>query len=129
MTSTHSMTSDATIASRLDAAIARHEARDLDAAEQLYREILQADPNQVEALSLLGLILQDRGQLEEAIALLSRAIEIDPGFPEAHANLARGLSFRGDAEAAADAARRATELDPDLGEGWLQLGRALLDLN
>ncbi len=123
------MLSDADIASRLDAAIARHEARDLDAAEQLYREILQADPNQAEVLSLLGLILQDRGQVEEATALLSRAIEIAPEYPEAYANLARGLSFRRDSAGAVAAARRATELDPDLGEGWLQLGRALLDLN
>src|ERR1051326_622717 len=112
-----SMPSDATIASRLDAAIARHAARDLDGAEQLYRDIIQADPNQVEALSLMGLVLQDRGRIEEAIALLSRAVEIDPEFPEAHANLARGLSFRGDPAKAVIAARRATELDPDLGEG------------
>jgi tetratricopeptide (TPR) repeat protein len=112
----------------LDAAIVSHEARDLDRAERLYKQVLGVLPDHAEALNLLGLTLQDRGRSEEAHALISRAIEIDPEFPEAHANLARGLSFLGKAEPAAKAARRATELDPELGEGWLQLGRALLDL-
>jgi tetratricopeptide (TPR) repeat protein len=112
----------------LDAAIERHAARDLDAAERLYKAALEVQPDHPEALNLLGLLLQDRGQLDESIALISRAIEIDAEFPEAHANLARGLSFRGETEQAVAAARKATELDPDLGEGWLQLGRASLDL-
>ena len=109
----------------LDTAVASHQARDLDQAERLYRDILDADPGHAEALNLLGLVLQDRGDLDQSIALISRAIEIDPSFPDALANLARGFNFQGQPEKAAEAARKATELDPSLGEGWLQLGRAL----
>ncbi len=112
----------------LDAAIESHEARDLDTAERLYRDILSADPEHSETLNLLGLIQQDRGKVDESIALISRAIEIEPDFPEALANLARAFSFRGEPRNAADAAREATVRDPSLGEGWRQLGRALLDL-
>src|ERR1700730_11258350 len=114
--------------SLLDAAIVSHEARNLDRAESLYQDVLRTQPNHAEALSLLGLIQQDRGKPRESIALISRAIEIDPDLPDAHANLARGYSFLGESEKAANAARKATELDPTLGEGWLQLGRASLDL-
>jgi tetratricopeptide (TPR) repeat protein len=122
------MASDLDIESLLDMAIVSHEARDLDRAESLYRDVLRAQPDHPEAMNLLGLILQDRGRPEESVALISRALESDPEFPDALANLARGLNFLGQSERAADAARRATELDPVLGEGWLQLGRALLSL-
>ncbi len=116
------------IDARLDAAIASHEARDLDRAEQSYRDVLRIQPDHAEALNLLGLVLQDRGMVGESIALISRALEVDPDFPDALANLARGYSFQGKPEKAASAARKATELDPTLGEAWLQLGRASLDL-
>jgi tetratricopeptide (TPR) repeat protein len=121
-------TPDPDIDTQLDAAIASHEARDLNRAEILYRGVLSAQPDNAEAMNLLGVVLQDRGQPEASIALISRALEIDPDFPDALANLARGRNFLGQSEAAATTARRATEVDPDLGEGWLQLGRAELDL-
>jgi tetratricopeptide (TPR) repeat protein len=116
------------IDSLLDAAIVSHEARDLDHAENLYQEVLRAQPDNAEACSLLGLIQQDRGRPEESIVLISRAVEIDPDFADAHANLARGLNLLGKPDRAAEAARKAIELDPALGEGWLQLGHAQLEL-
>ncbi len=108
----------------LDTAIEAREARRPDEARHLCQDILRADPNHVEALNLLGVILQDDGLAKDSIPLLSRATEIDPGYPDAFANLARGFRFIGDAGKAVVAARKATELDPDLGEGWLQLGFA-----
>jgi len=112
----------------LEAAISSHEARDLDHAAELCRQILDADPDNAEALNLLGVVLQDRGQAEDSLPLIRRATEIDPDYPDAFANLARGLRFLGADEAAATAARRAIDLDPGLGEGWLQLGFASVTL-
>jgi tetratricopeptide (TPR) repeat protein len=112
----------------LEAAISSHEARDLDHAEQLCQEILDADPDHAEALNLMGVILQDGGQAEASIPLITRAAEIDPAYPDAFANLARGLRLLGEDEKAAAAARHATDLDPSLGEAWLQLGFALVTL-
>jgi tetratricopeptide (TPR) repeat protein len=122
------MTPKPDIESLLDTAILSHEARDLDRAEGLYKDVLRAQPDHPEALNLLGLILQDRGKPEDSITLITRALEAEPDFPDAYANLARGLNYLGRSGRAADAARRAIELDPALGEGWLQLGRALLNL-
>jgi tetratricopeptide (TPR) repeat protein len=112
----------------LEAAISSHEARDLDHAEQLCREILGVDPDHAEALNLMGVILQDRGLAAESIPLITRATEIDPAWPDAFANLARGLRLLGEDEKAIAAARHATDLDPGLGEAWLQLGFALVTL-
>ena len=122
------MSQSSVVDAELDAAIASHQARDLDRAEQLYRNVLRADPHHAEALSLLGVILQDRGAVDESIELISRALEVDPDYPDALANIARGFNLAGQPERASEAARKAAELDPSLGEAWLQLGRAAIDL-
>lgn len=112
----------------LDRAIEQHQAGDVAAAEAAYRAILQASPDEPDALNLLGLLLQDRGQLDDAIALIERALELDADFPEALTNLARAKHAIGAFEAALACASRAAELDPALAEAHHQYGRTLLDL-
>jgi tetratricopeptide (TPR) repeat protein len=111
----------------LDAAIADHEAGRKAAAEAGYRRILRHDPDHLDALNLLGLLLQDQGDLTGARALLQRAVARDPDFPEALTNLARVERLAGNASAAEAAARRAVALDDTLAEAHLQLGGALLE--
>jgi tetratricopeptide (TPR) repeat protein len=112
----------------LTAALALQQAGRLEEAEAAYRAILADDPDELDALNLLGLVLQDRGELIESIELLTSAIERDPDFPEALTNLARAQYAAGDVAAAADNARRATELDPELPEAFVQLCRAQIHL-
>ncbi len=109
---------------RLDRAIALHEAGRTKEAEALYNEILALEPDQADALNLLGLILQNRGDLDAAIGLADRALAADPDFPEALTNRARAYQASGRfAEAAADA-MRAMELDPELADAAVILCRA-----
>jgi tetratricopeptide (TPR) repeat protein len=110
-------------------ALAHHEAGQRDLAEAGYRAVLQHDPDEPDALNLLGLILQGRGDLDQSIALITRALDVQPDFPEALTNLARAQRLARAPAAAADAARRAIALDPDLAEAHLQLGGALMDLD
>lgn len=112
----------------LNAAIALHTARDLDGAEALYRQVLRADPDNAEALNLFGVILQDKGRLEESVELLGQVLRREPDYVEAVANLARGLNLMKQPDMARIASQRAIELDPDLADGWLQLGFARLAL-
>ncbi|HEY1930388.1 MAG TPA: sulfotransferase [Acetobacteraceae bacterium] len=112
----------------LDTAVACHQAGQHAEAEALYRQVLQADPDDLDALNLLGVLLQDRGDLAGSIALLSHAIELDPEFPEALTNLARAQCAAGDAEAAAANAALAVIFDAELAEAHQQHGRALLML-
>jgi tetratricopeptide (TPR) repeat protein len=122
------MSDDSDAERQLELALAHHEAGQVDLAEAGYRAILQQNPNEPDALNLLGVIAQDRGNLAESIALISRAVAIEPDFPEALTNLARAQHAAGDPNAAADAARHAVALDPELAEAHLQLGHALIDL-
>lgn len=112
----------------ITAAIAHHTAGQLDEAEALYRQILALEPEDPDALNLLGLVLQDRGDLAESISLLNRALLTDPDFPEALTNLARAQIASGNAAEAVASANRAVQADPELAEAFLQLGRASLEL-
>lgn len=114
--------------SDLFAAIAHHRAGRLDEAEAIYRSVLKQAPKQPDALNLLGVLTQERGQPARAVQLISQALRARRNFPEALTNLARAQRAAGDAEGAVASARRAASLAPDLVEAHIQLGRALLDL-
>lgn len=82
-------------AEALKTAIAHHQAGHLDQAEQLYRQILQQQPQQVDALSLLGVIACQRGKLEEGMVLYRQALALQPEHRQARENLNLALWKQG----------------------------------
>jgi tetratricopeptide (TPR) repeat protein len=51
-------------------------------AETVFRQMINADPTNAEALNYLGYMLAERGQrLDESVAFVQRALTIDPGNP------------------------------------------------
>ena len=52
----------------------------LHEAEQIYRQVLAVEPNQVEALILLGEIVEQQGNLDAAIACWRRVVELEAGL-------------------------------------------------
>jgi len=76
-------------------------------------EILNAQPNRVEALTLRGSALRQLNRTEEAKRDLARALDLDPNFPDAL--LERGMLRRGAGDAAGARAdwMRAIERAPD----------------
>jgi tetratricopeptide (TPR) repeat protein len=112
----------------LDKALALHAAGHLSEAESIYRQILNEFPDDLDALNLLGLVLQDQGDHAQSIAVLTHVLEIEPAFPEALANLARVQLAVGQPKVALEHACSAIAIDADLPEAHLQRGRALIDL-
>ena len=53
-----------------------HQAGNLQQAEAIYRQILQADPNHADAWHLLGVIAHQVGQHDMAIQYISQAIAL-----------------------------------------------------
>ena len=65
-----------------------HEAGQLAAAEALYKSILAADPDHIDALRSLGVLAHSTRDFDEAIELLRRVLSLDPSNAQAHVNLA-----------------------------------------
>jgi len=76
-------------------AIAHHQAGNFVAAEQLYRQILQQQPQNVDALSMMGVICCQRGNLEQGIAIYRQALTIRPEHRQTRENLNLALWKQG----------------------------------
>jgi Flp pilus assembly protein TadD len=116
-----------TLARALERAVKHHQAGELQQAEQLYREILQVDPNHIDALHLLGLIAHQFGRSDVAIDLISQAIRLKPDFAEAHNNLAIALKELGRLDQAVASYQQAVALKPDYVEAHSNLAVALVE--
>ena len=109
----------------LSAALVHHQAGRLTEAEAGYRELLGADPEQPDALHLLGVLAHQVGRHEDAVMLIGRAIALSPAFADFHANLANVLWTLGRAAAAEASCRRALALDDASPLAHNNLGNAL----
>jgi predicted O-linked N-acetylglucosamine transferase (SPINDLY family) len=107
------------------ASIAHHREGRWKQAETSYRDILALKPDLAEALSNLGIVLQQQGKLDEAISTYREAIGIKPSFPEAHSNLGNALQDQGRLDEAAVAHREAIRLKPDYAKAHSNLGNVL----
>ena len=106
-------------------AIQHHQAGRLQAAEQIYRGILAAEPHHAQAWHLLGFIAHQTGRHEVAVEHLLRAIALNGNEAAFHNTLGGAYyALRRVSEAAA-CYRRALELQPDYAEAHYNLGAAL----
>jgi len=101
------------VARILRAGLAHHRAGRLDRAEVQYRKILETDPENADALHLLGVVAHQSGRIGPALALVERALPALAELPEAHLNHANLLRDLGRIDEAADSYRRAIDLDHD----------------
>jgi predicted O-linked N-acetylglucosamine transferase (SPINDLY family) len=115
----------ASISVALQTALQHHQAGRLAQAADIYRRILAVEPDQPDALHLLGVILHQSGQHAEALDLLRRATTARPRSAVYHNSLGVALKDRGDLQAAAVSYRRAVELEPDYPDAQLNLARVL----
>ena len=112
----------------LQRAIAFQQRGNLVAAEQLYRAILDAEPDQFDALHLLGVIRLQQRRIEEAVGLIEAALRVRPNVVEARSNLAKGLALLGRDEKAVEQFDRALAIRPDDPGTLVDRGRVLARL-
>lgn len=115
-------------ASERDAALGLFRAGRLPEAEQAWRAILAREPDDAEALHMVGFILATTGRRAEGLALMDRSLEREPDHPGYLDNRAQVLAMENRlAEAARDLAR-AVQAAPRFVEGWLHLAQVGLRL-
>lgn len=96
----------------LQQAIQFHQAGFLEQAETEYKKALRAQPNNADVLNRLAMLMHQKGNSPEALALLSRAIAFK-AHPGIFLNKSIVLQAMGRKEEAAEACVQALKLNPD----------------
>jgi aspartate beta-hydroxylase len=90
-------------------------------AEVAFRRVLEADPDNIEALNVLGLSALRDGDIDRALALLKRAAAVDGGQALTHLHLGRAHAAAIELEAAEAAYMTALARQPALHAARLHL--------
>lgn len=126
--STSPIAGRAALASWFRLAVEAFERDDDRAAADHAQRILEADPDNVDAINLLGIIACRVGRYGVSNELLNRAIALRPNEAQFVMNLGNALREEGRLEAAIDAFGRALRLDPRLSDVHFNLGMAYAEL-
>ena len=117
----------ATISEALAIAVQHHQSGRLQAAAQIYRQILAVQPDHANALHLLGVTAAQSGNHAEAVQLIERAIQVQGNAAAFYSNLGGAYQALHRTSAAVAAYRRALELDPNFADAYSNLGLAYKD--
>ena len=99
-------------ANELGRAIRHHQAGELEAANAIYRRILDTDPNHPDALNLSGVIAHQAGNQESAIRLIEQAISVNGANASYYNNLGEAYRAFGRNQDAIEAYGRALRINP-----------------
>jgi tetratricopeptide (TPR) repeat protein len=116
-----------TIPEALAIAVGHHQAGRLQAAEQIYRQVLAADPNQPDAWHLLGIIADQVGKHATAVEHIAHAIRLAGDQAVFHQSLGDAYLALGRTADAVSCYQRALELKPDYAEAQRRLRDAIAD--
>jgi tetratricopeptide (TPR) repeat protein len=106
---------------QLAAALSHHQAGRLSEAEAIYRQVLAAEPENVDALHLLGVLARQAKRPAVAADLIRRAIDLNDKVADFHNNLGTALLDTGDMAGAMRAFMRALKLRPRYPDAMLNL--------
>lgn len=109
----------------LEAAVAHHSVGRLTDAVIIYRQVLDREPNNPDALNLMGVALSQCGQGKLGAQLIRNAIALRPTSPAFHGNLGNSLYEQGEYEPAIRACREAIRLQPNYTDAMNNLGNSL----
>ena len=102
-----------------------HRAGQLRQAERIYKRILKGQPDNADALHLLGVLSHQVGKNDVAVELITKAIQSNPTKAFFFTNLATVLHMQGRLDEAIASYNRALEIEPDLADAHCNLGNSL----
>jgi len=106
---------------------ARHQIEGrLPQAEHLFRQALEEQPDNPDALRLLGVLLVQKGEVDQGMELLQAAVSLKPDSVEALSGLGLAHAQKGELDQAEVCLRRALALTPQSAEAHNNLAQALV---
>ena len=85
------MIPDTIVGSDLQSAVSFHQSGQLKQAAVVCKQVLKTDPENSDALHLLGLVFHHSGQFTTAVKLIKRALKVSPNQPDFLFDLANAL--------------------------------------
>ena len=95
-------------------------------SESLWVHTLACTSDNCVADDNFGLVLYQKGKVDEAIAHYQKALALEPNFANAHYNLGNALFDKGRVDEAMAQFQEALKIQPDFAEAHNNLGNALL---
>jgi protein O-GlcNAc transferase len=110
------------IGRKLTKAIQSHQSGQLQKAEEIYKNILEINPNHSDALHLLGLVAYQVGKNDIAVDLINKAIQNNPKIPSYYNNIGLALQEQGKLSEAISSYEKALQLKPDYVNAHINMG-------
>jgi tetratricopeptide (TPR) repeat protein len=108
---------------KIEKALQYHQSGDLEQAEDIYKALLQANPNHPDLLHLFGMLAHQKDDGAKARTLFSRAIQINPTNPFYYISLGDALNAQSHQNQAIICYQKAIETKPETFEAYIKLGR------
>lgn len=109
----------------LEFAMSLHQENRFDAAEEVYRSIMNQVPEHPDVMHFFGLLRHQQGHSREGAEWIAKALELAPDYTDALNNLGNIHMQTGDFEGAEKCFRKVLELRPDFVAACGNLGVAL----
>ncbi len=102
-----------------------HRTGQFEQAEQVYRQIVAAEPDNADAWNLLGAVCINQNRFEEAVQHLDEALRLNPRHHAAHDNRGVLLGKQGRYAEAIESFQRALAIQPNQAVTYLNMAEAL----
>jgi protein O-GlcNAc transferase len=106
----------------MELAVAHHQGGRIAEAEAIYRQVLDVDPGNLDALHLLGVVSLQRGNAQEAVDLISQSLAKRPNDPNALNHLGEAYRALGFLDEAKTCFEKALALREDFFQAYNNLG-------
>ncbi len=106
-------------------ALQYHQTGQLNKAEEIYKRIIEVNPDHSESLHLLGVIANQAGKNDIAVELINKAIQHNPGNSIYYNNLGNALKDQNRLTEALSSYQKALEIKPDFAVAHYNLGNVL----
>lgn len=113
------------IASLLETTESHLRTGNLEGAEETCAALLDTDPDNVEALFLLGNLAHQKHNYEAAVFYFTQAVAQSANIPVLRLNLGMSLRMQKSYDESTIQLKKAIHLDPSYSEAWFQLGVTL----
>ena len=115
------------IGREINKALQYHQSGQLQKAEEIYKKILEIDPNHSDSLHLSGIIAHQVGKNDIAVNLINKAIQQNPKSPIYYNNLGIALKDQDRLSEAISSYQKALDLEPAYADAYNNMGNAFKD--